>query len=215
MGIEEENRLIKERVDKLDKLRKAGIDPFPYSFEKSHHANDLLNKYKKLKAEEKTKDKVSVAGRIMQVRKMGKATFMHIQDATGRIQLYLRQDDVGAENYKLLKMLDIGDIIGADGNVFKTKTGETSVYVSRFDILCKSLRPLPEKYHGLQDKEIRYRKRYLDLIFNQEVKEVFVKRSNMIAAIREFFNNKGFRRSRSLHCSSFTAVLMQSLLSPT
>ena len=127
MGIEEENRLVKERKEKLNKIRELGIDPFPYSFDKTHHARDITKKYKQLKAEEKTKDNVSVAGRIMQMRKMGKAAFMHIQDATGKIQLYLRSDDVGVENYKLLKLLDIGDIIGVNGTVFKTKTGETSV----------------------------------------------------------------------------------------
>lgn len=192
MGIEEENRLIKERVEKLNKLREAGVNPFPYSFEKSHHAKDVLSKHENLKPEEKSKDTVSVAGRIMQMRRMGKATFMHIQDASGKIQLYIRSDDVGAETYKLLKMLDIGDILGAHGTVFKTKTGETSIYVNDFDILSKSLRPLPEKYHGLQDKELRYRKRYLDLMVNQDVKEVFTKRSRMIAAVREYFHDKGF-----------------------
>ena len=192
MGIEEENRLIKERVDKLNKLREAGVNPFPYSFEKSHHAKDILSKHDKLKPEEKSNDKVSVAGRIMQMRRMGKATFMHVQDATGKIQLYIRSDDVGAETYKLLKMLDIGDILGVHGTVFKTKTGETSVYVTDFDILSKSLRPLPEKYHGLQDKELRYRKRYLDTIMNPEVKDVFLKRARIIQAIREFLDIRGF-----------------------
>ncbi|MBW2971938.1 lysine--tRNA ligase [Candidatus Woesearchaeota archaeon] len=193
MGIEEENRLIKDRVEKLGKLRELGINPYPYSFSKSHHAADIIGKYdSKLKPEEKTDDQVSVAGRVMQLRRMGKATFMHVQDATGKIQLYIREDDVGGDKYSLVKLLDIGDIIGAEGKVFKTKTGETSVYVSGFDMLCKSLRPFPEKYHGLQDTELRYRKRYLDLIFNQEVKETFMKRSRMIDAVREFFRNKGF-----------------------
>ena len=192
MGIEEENRLIKERVDKLNALRELGINPYPYSFGKTHYANDILLKYGKLKPEEKTEDSVRVAGRIMSLRKMGKAAFMHIQDSTGKIQLYMRKDDLGAEHYRLVKKLDMGDIIGAKGVVFKTKTGEISVYVTEFRILAKSLRPLPEKYHGLQDKEMRYRKRYLDLMFNQDVKDVFIKRSRMIAAVREYFHNKGF-----------------------
>ncbi len=192
MGIEEENRLIKERVDKLKALRELGVNPYPYSFDKTHHAKDILSKYDKLKPEEKTEDNVSVAGRIMTLRNMGKATFLHIQDGSGKIQLYLRKDDVGADRYKLLKKLDIGDILGAKGDVFKTKTGETSVYVKEFSLLSKSLRPLPEKYHGLQDKETRYRKRYLDLIFNPDVREVFAKRSRMVSAVRDYFQDKGF-----------------------
>jgi lysyl-tRNA synthetase class 2 len=192
MGIEEENKLIKDRLEKLKMLRELGVNPYPYSFSKTHHAKDILAKYDHLKAEDKTEDKVSVAGRVMQMRKMGKATFLHIQDATGKIQLYLRQDDIGVDNYKLVKTLDIGDIIGVNGVVFKTRTGETSVYASKLNVLCKSLRPLPEKYHGLQDKEVRYRKRYLDLIFNQDVKDVFIKRSRIVAAVREYFHNQGF-----------------------
>ncbi|MFH1669121.1 MAG: lysine--tRNA ligase [Candidatus Woesearchaeota archaeon] len=192
MGIEEENRLIKERVDKLAQLRERGVDPFPYSFEKSHSSISITGSYNHLNAEETTEDKVSVAGRVMQIRNMGKAAFMHIQDEQGKLQLYVRKDDIGEEPYKTVKKLDIGDIIGAKGFVFKTKTGEISVHVNDFHILCKSLRPFPEKYHGLQDTEIRYRKRYLDLIFNPDVKEVFQKRSRMIEAIRTFFKNEGF-----------------------
>jgi len=192
MGIEEENRLIKDRIEKLKALRELGVNPYPYSFDKTHNAKDILDKYGDLKEEDKTMDKVSVAGRIMTLRNMGKACFTHIQDQTGKIQLYIRKDDVGADTYKLLKKLDIGDIIGAKGTVFKTRTGETSVYVESFEILTKSLRPLPEKYHGIQDKELRYRKRYLDLIFNQDVKDTFRKRSRMIAAVREFFAKEDF-----------------------
>ncbi|MBU2561113.1 MAG: lysine--tRNA ligase [Nanoarchaeota archaeon] len=192
MGIEEENRLIKERVDKLSVLKGLGINPYPYSFSKSHHAKDLLKKYEHIKAEEHADDLVSVAGRIMQLRNMGKASFLHLQDQTGRIQLYIRKDDVGDDAYTLLKKMDIGDMMGASGKVFKTKTGEISVYVQRFDLLAKSLRPLPEKYHGLQDKEIRYRKRYLDTIMNPEVKDVFMTRAKILSAVREFLDGKGF-----------------------
>jgi lysyl-tRNA synthetase class 2 len=192
MAADEDNRLIKERIEKLNKLQELGINPFPYSFDKTHHADDITKEYDKLKPEEKTKDKVSIAGRIMQMRRMGKATFMHLQDATGKIQLYLRSDDIGADKYKLLKLTDIGDIIGASGAVFKTKTGETSVYVSNFEILCKSLRALPEKFHGLKDPELRYRKKYLDLIMNSEEKERFIMRTRIIGLVREFLNNLGF-----------------------
>lgn len=192
MGIEEENRLIKERVDKLKQIKELGVNPYPYSFDKTHHAKDIQEKYEKLKPEDKTNDDVSVAGRVMTLRNMGKATFLHIQDESGKIQLYIRKDDVGADSYKLLKKIDLGDILGAEGKVFKTKTGEISVYVKEFRLLSKSLRPLPEKYHGLQDKETRYRKRYLDLIFNQDVKEVFLKRSRMLTAVREYFQDEDF-----------------------
>ncbi|MBN1545007.1 lysine--tRNA ligase [Candidatus Woesearchaeota archaeon] len=192
MGIEEENRLIKERVDKLNVLKVMGINPYPYSFGRSHHAADILKKYDCLKPEEKSDEKVSVAGRVMQLRNMGKASFLHLQDQSGKIQLYIRKDDVGEELYGLMKKMDMGDMMGAEGTVFKTKTGETSVYVKRFDLLAKSLRPLPEKYHGLQDKEIRYRKRYLDTIMNPEVKAVFMTRARIIKAVREFLDSKGF-----------------------
>jgi lysyl-tRNA synthetase, class II len=192
MAVEEDNRLMKERVEKLNRLRELGINPYPYSFATTHESKGILKKYEKLKPEEKTSDKVRVAGRIMQLRRMGKATFMHIQDDKGKLQLYFRAEDIGDKTYELLKLLDMGDIIGVEGTVFKTKTGEVTVYASDFDILCKAVRPFPEKYHGLQDKELRYRKRYLDLIFNPESKDVFVKRSRMIDAVREFFRSRGF-----------------------
>jgi lysyl-tRNA synthetase class 2 len=192
MGIDEDNRLVKERIDKLGKLRELGINPYPYSFKKQFSAKQLQEKYASLANEEKTADKVSTAGRLMTLRRMGKATFAHIQDETGKVQVYFRSDDMGAVKYDILKLADVGDIIGLHGTIFKTKTGEVTVYVSDFEILCKSLRPMPEKYHGLQDTELRYRKRYLDLIMNPDVKDVLVKRSKMVSAAREFFHNKGF-----------------------
>jgi lysyl-tRNA synthetase class 2 len=190
--MDETNHLIQERIKKLNELKEKGINPFPYSYNQTHHAVQIKEKYGHLKAEEKTNDKAKVAGRIMQVRDMGKAAFMHLQDETGRIQLYLRQDDIGAENYKLIKKLDIGDIIGAEGIIFKTKTGETSIYVQNYELLCKGIRPLPEKFHGLTDVETRYRQRYVDLIMNQDVKEVFKKRAIMIQSIRNTLSEKGF-----------------------
>jgi lysyl-tRNA synthetase class 2 len=192
MALEEENHLIKDRLDKLDKLRGLGIEPYPYSFKKSHDSKEIVAKYEKLKPEEKATDKVSVAGRIVQFRRMGKASFAHLQDAAGKIQLYFRADDIGEEKYEVLKLFDVGDIIGVSGIVFKTKTGEVTVYVSDCHILSKALRPLPEKYHGLQDKELRYRKRYLDLIMNPEVKDVFITRAKITKAIREFLDSRGF-----------------------
>ncbi|MBW2966067.1 lysine--tRNA ligase [Candidatus Woesearchaeota archaeon] len=187
-----EEQLIQERKRKLEELKQLGINPYPYSFDQRNHAAEINEKYKKLKKEEKTKDKAKVAGRIMQLRRMGRASFVHLQDASGKLQLYFREDDVGKKEYKLLKKIDIGDIIGVEGTVFKTKTGEVTVYVKRFEILTKSLKPLPEKFHGLRDEEIRYRQRYIDLIMNPEVKEVFLKRAKIYQAIREFLNEKGF-----------------------
>jgi lysyl-tRNA synthetase class 2 len=190
--MEEEHRLIKERLRKLDEIRSAGTDPYPYSYVQNNHAVDILAKHKGLKPETRTKDKVAVAGRIVTMRRMGKATFLHLQDQSGRIQLYFRQEDVGDKAYSLLKDLDIGDIIGADGSVFTTKTGEITVYVKGLTLLAKSLRPLPEKYHGLQDTELRYRERHLDLIMNPDTKNIFLTRTRIIAATRDFLEAKGF-----------------------
>ncbi len=191
MSIEDDNKLIKERIDKLKKIADMGIDPYPYSFAKSHSAKQIAEKYAHLQVEEKTNDKVSFAGRLMQMRRMGKATFAHAQDESGKMQLYFKADDIG-EKYEALKLYDLGDMIGIKGVVFKTKTGEVTIYVSEFEMLAKSLRPMPEKYHGLQDKELRYRQRYLDLIMNPEVKDVFLARSKILMAIRDFLNSRGF-----------------------
>lgn len=186
------NRLVQERIRKLNELRENGIDPYPYSFARTHLTSFILSNYKNLKPEEMTKDKISIAGRVMQMRDMGKAAFAHLMDQDGRIQLYFRQDNVGKEKYKLLKKLDLGDFIGVHGTVFATRTGEISVYVDDFEILCKSIRPLPEKYHGLKDTELRYRMRYVDLIMNPDVRQTFIRRSRIVSAVREFMDSKGF-----------------------
>jgi lysyl-tRNA synthetase class 2 len=187
-----EHHLIAERIRKLEQIRAHGVEPYPYEFSKTHNSDYLLEKYATLSAEQKTEDSVKVAGRIVALRKMGKASFAHIQDSAGKIQIYLREDSLGPKMYELFKLSDMGDIVGIVGTMFKTKTGEVSIAVTSFEMLCKSLRPLPEKYHGLQDIEIRYRQRYLDLIMNPQVKEVFVKRSRIIKAVREFMDSKGF-----------------------
>ncbi|HII71491.1 TPA: lysine--tRNA ligase [Candidatus Woesearchaeota archaeon] len=192
MGLEEENRLVKDRIDKLNALREMGVEPYPYSFDHTDHAADILAKHSGLAAEQQTDHKVAVAGRIMQLRGMGKATFMHIQDQTGKIQIYIRKDDVGEGAYNILKKCDLGDIVGIKGHIFATKTGEVSVYAEEYTLLTKTLRPMPEKYHGIKDKELRYRKRYLDLIMNQEVKDTFLKRSLMLRHIRQYFDDLGF-----------------------
>jgi len=190
--MEMEEKLIQQRVDKLNSIKKLNVNPYPYTFKQTHHAEEILTKYEKLKKEEHTKDKVSIAGRIMTLRPMGKAAFGHLQDESGKIQFYIREDEVGKENYELFKLLDLGDIIGLQGTIFRTKMGEISIKVNKLDLLTKSLHPLPEKWHGLKDTEIRYRKRYLDLIANQDVIEVFKKRALVVDEIRSFLKEKGF-----------------------
>ncbi|MFH1917124.1 MAG: lysine--tRNA ligase [Nanoarchaeota archaeon] len=190
--MEDEHRLIVERKKKIQELREMGIDPYPSVFRKTHLASEILEKHKKIKVGEHAKGTVKVAGRLMTLRSMGKASFGNIQDGSGRIQVFFREDDLGKEQYKILKKLDLGDFIGCTGAIFKTKTGETTVFVKEVMLLTKSLKPLPEKFHGLKDQELRYRQRYLDLIMNPEVKEVFIKRSKTISAMREFLVGKGF-----------------------
>lgn len=185
-----EKELIAERLKKLAEFRKLGINPYPYKFEPTHTARQILDKYGGLEIEH-TKDRVVVAGRIISLRRFGKLTFCHILDHTGKIQLAFKQDVLG-KAYENLNLYDVGDWIGIEGLVFRTKTGEVTINVQNFSILCKSIRPFPEKWHGLKDIELRYRKRYLDLIMNPEVRETFKKRSTIISAIREELNKKGF-----------------------
>lgn len=190
--IKPENQLIEDRLRKLKELEAMHINPYPYSFKQENHAAEIREKYKSLQPDKQTQDHVSVAGRIMAFRGMGKASFLHIQDQTGKLQLYVREDIIGAEKYSLLKKIDIGDIVGVKGTIFATRTGEITVNVSDIELLCKSIRPLPEKYHGIKDTEIKYRQRYLDLIMNQDTKNVFIVRTKIIASIREFLNSMGF-----------------------
>ncbi|MFH1276508.1 MAG: lysine--tRNA ligase [Candidatus Woesearchaeota archaeon] len=181
------------KLQKLNDIKEKGINPYPYSFNRTHHAKEINKTYSKLGAGEQTEDRVSVAGRIMLKRIMGKAAFYHIQDQSGRVQIYLQQNALGAETYDLLtKKIDTGDIIGVEGLVFKTKMGEVTVNAHTAEILCKSLSMMPEKFHGLKDEELRYRQRYVDLNFNPEVKKVFEKRSKMIEVVRKFFHQRGF-----------------------
>ncbi len=190
--MKEDNQLIRQRLQKLNNLRDRGINPYPSKFDQKNHAKDIVEKFKKLKDDQKTKNKVSIAGRIMTFRNMGKAGFAHIQDVTGQIQVYAREDEIGKEAYKTFSKSDLGDIVGVEGTVFKTKRGEVSVWIKKFELLTKNLRPLPEKWHGLSDIEARYRQRYVDLIVNPEVKEIFQKRSKIIHAMRDFLINEGF-----------------------
>ncbi|KNZ68854.1 lysyl-tRNA synthetase [Thermincola ferriacetica] len=183
----ETNELFQVRLNKLDELRKQGIDPFGEKFVRTHLIKEVIENFDRLEGQE-----VTLAGRLMAKRGQGKAGFSNIQDLTGRIQLYTRLDDLGEEEFKRFSHLDIGDIIGVTGRVFKTQKGEISIWVKSYKLLCKSLRPLPEKWHGLKDVELRYRQRYIDLIVNPEVKEVFVTRSKIIRAIRNYLDKLGF-----------------------
>ncbi|MBI4148584.1 lysine--tRNA ligase [Candidatus Woesearchaeota archaeon] len=185
-----EKELIAERVRKLEELRKLGINPYPYTFVKTHLANEVTGKYGSLEADAKTADTVVCAGRIVGLRRMGGASFGHILDETGRVQFYCKKDNL--KEYDLLRLLDLGDFIGVSGKVFKTKTGEVTINVDNFTVLCKSIRPLPDKWHGLQDKELRYRRRYLDFVMNPDVTKVFHTRAKIVRTIREFLNNRGF-----------------------
>ena len=182
------NELLKIRRDKLADLQAAGRDPFVITkFDVTHHSSDVLENYDEL--EGKT---VTVAGRMMSKRIMGKASFCHIQDLKGSIQAYVARDNIGEEAYADFKKYDAGDIIGVTGEVFKTKTGEVSIHAAQVTLLSKSLQILPEKFHGLTNTDVRYRQRYLDLIMNQDVKETFIKRSAIIKEIRTFLDGRGF-----------------------
>lgn len=183
---------MEERLRKLEELRSLGVDPYPYRYEVDSYAAELHERFREVQDIPEGKYNVSIAGRIMTKRDMGRGGFAHIQDSTGRIQIYARQDALGREKYRIYKKLDVGDIIGVKGYVFRTRTGELTVLVQDFQLLCKSLRPLPEKWHGLRDKETRYRQRYLDLIVNPDVREVFIKRTKIIRAIREYLDSRGF-----------------------
>ena len=182
----------KIKKEKLDRIYEKGIDPYPSVFKVDSDSKEIKTKFKDLEKGEHTKEKFSIAGRIMQNRPMGKACFMNLLDKEGKIQLYFRQDDIGKEEYKKLKLLDIGDIIGIKGTVFMTKTGETTIHVDSFQLLTKSLAQLPEKWHGLKDQEIRYRKRYIDLISNRDVFNLFIKKTEFIKNIRKFLDEKNF-----------------------
>ena len=191
--MEDINELIEQRIKKVSDLREMGIKPYGDPFDASDHAAELMSKYAETTKEVLEAEHItcSLAGRIMTMRDFGKAAFAHIQDSTGKIQIYLKRDVLG-EKHNLLKKLDIGDIIGIKGRLFRTKTNELTVEVETFSLLTKSIRPLPEKWHGLKDIETRYRQRYIDLIVNPEVRENFAKRSVIIRAVRDFLEARGF-----------------------
>jgi lysyl-tRNA synthetase class 2 len=185
-------RIAKQRREKLERIRAQGVNPYPHTYHRTHSAQEAIALLKQYEDSDQTSAPiVTVAGRIMARRNMGKISFMDLCDGSGKIQL-LMGDLLNANQIQILKDIDIGDIIGATGRLFRTKTGEATVAVSDFTLLAKSLQPLPEKWHGLSDVELRYRQRYLDLISNPETKETFKLRSQIIAALRQFFNQRGF-----------------------
>ena len=194
MSHEETNEQFQVRKEKLDLLRSKGLDPFGKRFERSHLVTDIVEKYGEFENEDlEGKDiAVTIAGRIMTKRGKGKAGFAHVQDLSGQIQIYVRQDAVGPEQYEVFKIADLGDIVGITGHVFRTKVGELSVKAEKFELLSKALRPLPDKFHGLKDVEQRYRQRYLDLIMNNESKQTFIARSKIIRSMRNYLDSHGY-----------------------
>jgi lysyl-tRNA synthetase class 2 len=193
------NELMKRRREELEELKRRSVNPYPYFFDRSEYSVDIVASFK----DDAQRRDVRIAGRIMSIRRMGKASFCHLQDSAGRIQVYLKRDDLG-EAYDAFKLLDIGDIVGVEGYIFRTKMGEVSVHATRYELLAKSLRPLPivkEKtdeagnktlFDPFADKELRYRQRYVDLIVNPAVRDVFVKRARIVSLIRAFFDARGY-----------------------
>ena len=182
------NQLRKVRREKLAELQGSGKDPFVITkYDQTHHSVEVKENYEELEGKQ-----VSIAGRMMSKRVMGKASFCNVQDLKGNIQSYVARDSIGEENYKQFKKLDVGDVIGIEGEVFKTKTGEISIHASHVTLLSKSLQILPEKFHGLTNTDMRYRQRYVDLIMNPEAKDTFIKRSKIISAIRRYLDGEGF-----------------------
>ena len=183
----------KIRRQKMEELREKGIDPFGHAYARTHRSGDIRSEYGECTKEELDEQNVTVrvAGRIMTKRRQGKAGFMHIQDVDGRIQIYVRKDDIGEDAYELFKKSDIGDIVGIEGTLMRTNTGELSVHAKVYTHLTKALRPLPEKFHGLQDKEERFRRRYVDLIMNEESKHIALTRPRIIRAIQRYLDGKG------------------------
>ncbi|MCG0276713.1 MAG: lysine--tRNA ligase [Thermosediminibacteraceae bacterium] len=183
----EANDIIKARIKKMEELREMGVNPYGQKYLRTHNCLEIKENFDKLEGAE-----TSIAGRIMAIRGHGKAAFFDIQDEKGRLQIYIKKDHVGDENYEIFKKLDIGDIVGVEGKIFKTQKGEISVMADKITLLAKSLRPLPEKWHGLKDVDTRYRQRYLDLIVNPDVRRTFVLRSKIIKAIRDYLDSRGF-----------------------
>ncbi len=190
--MEDSSTLMDQRREKLEEIRQLGVDPYAYKYSPTHTTQEIREQFAEVGDQPDETKSVHLAGRIMTKRDHGKSGFAHLQDATGRLQIYVRQNAVGEEAYQVYRKLDVGDVIGVGGPVFRTRTGEITVLVNEVELLAKSLRPPPEKWHGLQNKETRYRQRYADLMMNPDVMQVFINRTRMIQAIREHLNQDGF-----------------------
>ena len=187
-------QIVEFRKEKLEKLIAKGVNPYPALFKPTHQSSKIISNFDSLES-----SSVHLAGRIISIRKMGKASFFNIQDSSGKIQIFIKKDEVGDSEYEIFQLMDIGDIVGIEGIVFKTKVGEVSVKTVKLSVLCKAIRPLPivkekkdEVFDAFSGKELRYRNRHLDLIVNSDVKETFVKRSQIIKSIRSFLDDLGF-----------------------
>ena len=190
--MEDSSALMDQRREKLEEIRQLGVDPYAYKYSPTHTTQEIREQFAEVGDQPDETKSVRVAGRIMTKRDHGKSGFAHLQDGSGRLQIYVRQNAVGEEAYQVYRKLDVGDIIGVDGPVFRTRTGELTVLVNEVELLAKSLRSPPEKWHGLQNKETRYRQRYADLMMNPDVMQVFINRTRMIQAVREYLNQDGF-----------------------
>jgi len=189
----EDSDQVQQRMLKLERLRERGIDPYPARAHRSHTAAEAIAAFEEAEASGADGPTVQVAGRLRAIRVMGKSTFAHIEDGSGRIQIYLKRDNLGEEAYEIFKRdVDLGDFLGVEGRLFRTRTGEVTVYVQSYQLLTKTLHPLPEKWHGLRDVETRYRRRYLDLIANEEVRDIFRIRTRVVTAMRRFLDDQGF-----------------------
>ena len=190
--MEDSSTLMDQRREKLEEIRQLGVDPYAYKYSPTHTTQEIREQFAEVGDQPDETKSVRVAGRIMTKRDHGKSGFAHLQDSSGRLQIYVRQNAVGEDAYQVYRKLDVGDVIGVGGPVFRTRTGEITVLVDEVELLAKSLRPPPEKWHGLQNKETRYRQRYADLMMNPEVMQVFINRTRMIQAVREYLNQDGF-----------------------
>src|SRR5579872_7294774 len=189
-----EKKIYEERRAKLQQIEALGEQSYPHKFEWSHSVTDILAEYSAKSADElqQHRTEVKVAGRLLSIRGQGKAGFAHLQQDGQRLQIYVKLDFVGEKGFALYKLLDLGDHIGVGGYLFRTRTGELTIHVEKITFLSKDLLPLPEKWHGLTDVELRYRQRYLDLVMNQDVRQVFVKRSRIVQSIRKFLDARGY-----------------------
>ncbi|MFA7574546.1 MAG: lysine--tRNA ligase [Arcobacteraceae bacterium] len=184
--------LREEKLKEIEELKNLNIDPFGKRFEKEQSIKEIIQKFDEIATSEPSEENVVAAGRIKALRKHGKAAFVDLEDQTGKVQIYVKSNLVGSDLFEIFKKISVGDIIGVSGSIFKTRTGELTIIATTFTLLCKAIRTLPEKWHGLTDTEVRYRKRYLDLISNPEVRDVFIERSKIIKLIRDYLDNKGY-----------------------